>query len=174
MSGERGVVKKSERVKHGVDVTVDTTDSDGDVTAEHYTPPGVDVLPLPGDEVVVEDADGQGEATATKYQDLKNPGKAVPGEVRFYARDASGKVISEVWQKSDGSVEMINASGKFIYGADGSLDLNDGAFTCDAQGNAVFKGEVTAMAATPATAVKLSTHMHPTAMGPSGPPQPGT
>lgn len=163
--GERGVVKKVERVKHGVDVTVDLSDDDENLTtAEHYTPPGLDVLPLPGDEVVVEEADGQGEGTAIAYQDLKNPGKAAPGEWRHYARDSSGKVVCEVWLKGDGTVAIK---------ADGPLDYNDGAFVVDKEGNATFKGEVTAMAGTPAE-VKLSTHLHPTAMGPSGPPQPGT
>lgn len=172
--GQRGVVKKTERVEHGVDVTVDLSDDDANlVTAEHYTPPGLDVLPLPGDEVVVEEADGQGEGTAVAYQDLKNPGKAVAGEWRFYARNSSGSPVCEIWLKGDGTVEVSNASGKYKLLPDGSLDYNDGAFTCDPQGNAAFKGEVTAMAGTPA-AVKVSTHLHPTGVGPSGPPQPGT
>jgi hypothetical protein len=172
--GQRGVVKKIDRVEHGVDVHVDLTDDDENlVTAEHYTPPGLDVLPLLGDEVVFEDADGQGEGTAVAYQDLKNPGKAEPGEWRFYARNPSGTIVSEVWLKGDGSVEVSNVAGKYKLLPDGSFDYNDGAFTCDTQGNAVFKGEVTAMAAVAAAAVKLSTHLHPTAMGPSGPPKPG-
>jgi len=42
------------------------------------------------------------------------------------------------------------------------------------EGDLEVTGEVTAKAASPATAVSLSTHLHPTAMGPSGAPTPGT
>ncbi len=164
MAGERGTVLKAERTAAGVDVVVDTTGGEtGDVTAEHYTPPGVDSLPLPGDEVVVEEADGQGEATASKYQHDPQ-GKAAPGEFRVYARKAGGELVCEIWMKADGTIAVKG---------DGPLDYNDGAFVVDKDGNAQFKGEVTAMAGTPA-AVTLSQHLHPTAMGPSGPPQPGT
>ena len=41
-------------------------------------------------------------------------------------------------------------------------------------GNLVVHGEVTAKAAVPAQAVKLSTHVHPHPMGPTSAPTPGT
>lgn len=173
MSGERGDVLKTEVAARGIDVTVDLSgDGIGDKTAEHYTPPGVDALPLPGDEVIVEEADGQGHGTACGYQDPKNQGKAAPGEIRLYARSPDGSWVAEVWLRSDGSVTIRNSSAKMVLLADGSLDYNDGAFRCDVDGNGKFKGEVTAKADSPA-AVVLTTHVHPTAMGPSGPPKPG-
>jgi len=50
--------------------------------------------------------------------------------------------------------------------------INANGVEIDASGNATAPGEVTAKAAT--TPVNLSTHLHPTAMGPSGAPTPGT
>lgn len=165
MSGRRGDVTKVERIPEGVEVTVDLGGGDL-VTAEHYGDPGVDAPPLPGDEVVVEELDGAGAASATAYQDPKNPGVAIPGEHRTYARDAAGVIVAEIWAKADGwvAVKTIKSGAK--------IDLN--GVQIDEQGNMTVPGEITAMAAVPATAVKLSTHIHPTGVGPSGPPQPGS
>jgi hypothetical protein len=180
MTGRLGKVSHCERTIKGddgtpvVNVFVELGD-DGHpetVTAELLAEPGVDALPLPGDEAMIEEAEGQGETSINAFADPKNAGKAEPGERRIYARDASGKVVFEVWIKGDGSGSLINEKGKFTLLADGSLDHNDGAFTCDPQGNAAFKGEVTAMAQT--TPVRLSTHLHGTGVGPTTAPTPGT
>jgi hypothetical protein len=165
MSGERGDVLKVEGVDQGIDVTVDMSgDGVGDVTAEHYTPPGIDALPLPGDEAVVEEAEGAGEGTVAKYQDLRNKSKAKGGEVRLYARDANGELVAEIWAQGNGDVEIksIKAGGKII--------LN--GVEIDQDGNISTAGDVKA-AVTPAAYVSLAHHMHPTAgTGSPSPPTP--
>ncbi len=62
-----------------------------------------------------------------------------------------------IYLKSDGSVEISAASGKQI------VCKND--FVCEK--------EVYAMAATAATRVSLSNHIHPTSVGPTSKPTPG-
>jgi hypothetical protein len=175
MSGSLGDVVFAERdTVDGVPVVRVHVDVDGSalpVTVEHLSPPGEDALPLPGDEVALEGAEGQGDTIAVGYADRKNPGVAEPGEKRQYARDEEGTIVCEVWLKKDGTIALKSiASGS-------KLDLN--GVLIDQQGNVTVPGEVTAMvgtpeAPTPTLAVKLSTHLHPTGVGPSGPPQPGT
>lgn len=165
MSGRRGTVTKTERVPEGVEVTVDFGGDDL-ASVEHYAPPGFDLLPRIGDEVLVEEADGAGAGTAVAYQDLKNVGTAAEGELRFYSRDADGAVAVEFWAKANGdlSITSIKTGGK--------VTIN--GVEIDQQGNITTPGEVTAKAETPATAVSLSTHLHPTGVGPTSPPTPGT
>ena len=183
MTGRLGKVSHCERVIKGgvpaVEVLVELGDDEHPetVTAELLSEPGVDALPLPGDEVMIEEAEGAGETTANAFADPKNAGKAADGERRTYARDASGKVVVEAWLKGDGSGSLFNEKGKFTLLPDGSLSYNDGAFTVDVDGNAKFKGEVTAMAGTPTVplpGVTLSLHTHNSGVGPTTPPNPGT
>lgn len=179
MTGRLGNVDSATRVDvDGVPTVVVKVDcGDELLTAEHLDSPGVDALPLPGDECMIEECEGVGATSVNAYADPKNVGKAEPGERRTYARDASGKVVIESWLKADGSGTLFNEKGKLTLLPDGSLSYNDGAFIVDVNGNAKFKGEVTAMAGTPAVplpGVKLSTHLHPTGVGPTSPPTPGT
>lgn len=158
-------------------------DNGGDVfVAEHFAPPGCDAPPLPGDFAAVSDAPGAGGSQATGYNDTKNTGKAKPGEVRHYARDASGAIVGEWWVKGDGTFVFENAGGTFEISPDGKLkaDVPEAEFTGDlkVEGNITAGasieagGEITWNAK--AAPTKASTHTHPTAMGPSGPPIPGT
>jgi hypothetical protein len=176
MSGRLGKVLFAERAttEDGVPVVrvqVNLGDDSNDevVTVEHMSLPGEDSLPLPGDEVVMEEAEGQGDTTAVAYADSKNAGVAEPGERRQYARDDEGTLVCEVWLKKDGTVALKSI-------APGSkIDLN--GVLIDQQGNIVAPGEITAMAGTteaPLPGVKLSTHLHPTGVGPTSPPTPGT
>jgi hypothetical protein len=175
MKGSRGVVVKVERVASGVDVTVDL--GEDTVTAEHYTPPGVDALPQVGDEVVVEEAEGQGDRTVSKYQPpAAVEGVAAEGEHRVYARDASGAVVCEIHLKGSMEISLGNAAGGIQIRPDGTVVIN--GVEISPLGAIVAPDEITAMAVTPAaplpSAVTLSQHIHPTGVGPSGPPQPGT
>lgn len=69
----------------------------------------------------------------------------------------------------NGSLKLLHGDGgKIEMKVGGSLDLN--GVIIDSSGNLTSPAEVRAMG--PA-GVKLSTHPHPTAMGPSGPPTPG-
>lgn len=166
---ERGLVDGVPVVTVQVNVGGDGTDEDAELV-DHLSPPGVDALPLPGDEVQLDDAEGSGNSSCCSYADPKNEGKALPGEHRTYARDDEGTPVCEVWLKKDGTIALKSiAPGK-------KLDLH--GVLIDQQGNAVFPGDVTIMAvdsASPApTAIKLSTHLHGTGVGPTTAPTPGT
>ncbi len=153
---------------HGVDVKCDPG---GDtITAEHFSDPGDDSQPLRGDFVALSDSSGSGCEAAVGFADVKNQGKAKPGEKRIYARDASGAVKVELWLKGDGSLVIDNGSGQVELASSGDVTIN--GVVIDASGNIQAPGEVTAMAAGPA--VKLSTHLHGTPLGPTQPPTPGT
>ena len=88
---------------------------------------------------------------------------------RIILLDDKGQLVNKA---GDAWVEVspdgVGVVGNFkVYGA---CDLN--GVTIDPTGNVEAPGEVTAKAAT--APVNLSTHLHPTAMGPSGAPTPGT
>lgn len=179
MTGRLGNVEKVVRgVKGGVPIVqVEVELGDELLTAEHLDSPGVDAPPLPGDEVMVAESEGEGETYVAGYADPKNPSLAADGEYRAYARDAEGNIKVTVWLKADGTGTIFNESGKFTLLPDGSFSYNDGAFTVDVNGNAKFAGEVTAMVGTPEAplpGVTLSKHLHPTGVGPSGAPTPGS
>lgn len=175
MTGRLGKVSHSERTtKDGVPVVVVFVELGDDnsselVSSELLCEPGVDALPLPGDEVMIEEAEGRGETSVNAFADPKNAGKAADGERRTYARDAAGNVVCEVWQKADGTIAITSIK-------DGSK-LNLNGVLIDQQGNITTPGEVKAMAGTPEAplpGVTLSLHTHPTGVGPSGPATPGT
>jgi len=175
MTGRLGKVSHSERItKDGVPVVliyVELGDENQPetVTAEMLAEPGVDALPLPGDEVMIEEAEGQGETSVNAFADPKNAGKAADGERRTYARDGSGEVACEVWCKADGTVAIKSIK------SGSSLDFN--GVLIDQQGNITTPGDVKAMAGTPDAplpGVKLSTHTHGSGVGPTTPPTPGT
>jgi hypothetical protein len=175
MSDGVAIVLKSERTTedgaHVVDVEADLGGEDI-ATLDHFTPPGVDALPLPGDAAALSSGAGTGREQTTGYNDTKSAGKALPGEIRVYARrEADGSVVCDVWLKGDGSIRGENvAGGYFELKADGSFEVN--GVKISLLGAVEAPLEVTAMAA--AVPVKLSTHTHPTGTGPSGPPMPGT
>lgn len=163
-------VKAFERGDDGPTVKVDRGGGDN-ATVDHYEPSGSDSQPLPGDTVALgEDAEA-GTEYAAGYHDTTTK-KAGPGEKRIYGRTPGGQVAAEVWCKADGTVVITNllapAGGAVEVGADGTITLN--GVKIDAQGNVSAPGEVTAKATS--AAVALSTHVHPTALGPSGPPTP--
>jgi hypothetical protein len=133
---------------------------------EHFSDCGDDSLPLPGDPVALEDASGSGNEQVVGYADIKNAPKAGPGEKRIYSRAADGSPAAEFWLKANGDIVVTSLA------PGGKITLN--GVTIDQQSNLTAPGEVVAMAATPATAVKLSTHLHPTGVGPTSPPTPGT
>jgi hypothetical protein len=157
--------RKTDEGIETVDVKVEVSQDDT-MTAEHFAPVGFDAPPLPGDNALVHELAGAGEGAAVGYHDPKNPGKAAPGEVRTYARDASGAVVAEIWAKGSGDIEIVALK------AGGKIKL--GKVEIDQDGNITTPGDLTVKDETPATAVTVSTHVHPTGVGPSGPPQPGT
>ena len=78
------------------------------VTAEHFSPPGEDAHPLPGDYVVTSGVRGTGREAVIGYVDPKNESKAQPGDKLVYSRepseDGGGRIISEQWFKNDGTI----------------------------------------------------------------------
>jgi hypothetical protein len=163
-----GIVQSFERVTGDdgqlVDIIVDTGGGRL-LTLEHVTDCGDDSPPLAGDSVAISESTGQGAARSAGYVDLKNAGKAIGGEKRIYARDPDdGSVVAEVWLKGTGDIVLTSIKS-------GSKIILNGV-EIDQQGNVTTPGEVTAMLGT--APVKLSTHLHPTGVGPSGAPTPGT
>lgn len=154
---------------HGIDVICDPGGG-ANITAPLLTDPGVDAAPLAGDFVGLEDSSGSGAEHAVAFTDVRNEGKAKPGEIRLYARATSGAVVIELWLKGDGSLIVDNGKGKLELAPGGTVTIN--GVTIDPQGNVKAPGEVSAMNAS--APVKLSTHIHPTGVGPSSPPTPGT
>lgn len=140
------------------------------ITAQHFGPPGDDSYPLPDDYVAVVPAGGSGTESAVGYIDTENQAQALAGEKRLYSRDANGAVKTVIWLKNDGSLVIQNGAGTIQMATGGTVTIN--GVTIDTNGNIVAPGEVTAMNGP--SSVKLSTHLHPTAMGPSDPPTPGT
>lgn len=157
----------------GVDVRVDLGGGHI-VTAEHFGDLGDDSLPLPGDVAIIVPGDGTGTWQIVGYGDPATLTKAGAGEKRVYSRSAPGVAAAHVWAKADGTIviEGLLSGGKIEMDLLGVIDLN--GVKIDKSGNLSAPGEVTAMAATPATAVNLSTHQTPSPMGPLGPPLPGT
>lgn len=153
----------------GADVKVDAGDVDP-VTVPHFGAPGQDAAPLPGDYVALTDSSGSGAEQAVGYADVQNGGVALPGEHRIYARSEDGTTVCQVYARRDGSVLIGNDAGEFVMSPNGDVTINGVVIT--ASGSIRAPGEVTAMAG--ASAVNLSTHIHPTGIGPTSPPTPGT
>lgn len=174
-------VQSFERVTDddGETVIVKVDEVDGPLLEpENFVPCGDDAPPLSTDFAAIKEATARGTTQVVGYVDPKNKGKALGGEKRIYARDPDdGSVVAELWIHGDGSFDLTAIKS----GADvristlqsgGVIDLN--GVKIDAQGNITAPGDVTAMSASPGTSVKLSTHLHPTGTGPSGPAQAGT
>jgi hypothetical protein len=179
-------VLSSERVQddggHGVDVKADPGGGDA-VLAPLFVDPGTDALPLPGDFVALDDSSGTGGEQATGFADVRNAGKAKPGETRLYSRASDGAVKVEIYLQGDGALTIGNGAGAIVLEKNGDVTINglriakDGKVTGTkdivTSGNVTADGEVTAMAKTP-KAIPLSKHAHLTAgVGPPSPPLPG-
>ena len=162
------VVAAFERVTddngNGVEVKVDQADQTL-LTLENFPPLGDDSPPLAGDFVAIKDSTGRGNSQAVGYIDPKNPGVALGGEKRFYARSPTdGSVICSGWLHGDGLIEFESLKTGVAF--------KFGLVTIDDQGNILTPGEITAKAGTPQL-VTLTQHTHPTGTGPSGPAIPG-
>lgn len=139
------------------------------VTAHHFTAPGDDAPPLPGDVAYLGDDAGAGAAQIVGYQDPATAGVALPGERRIYSRSAPGVVAVSLWLKADGTITASNPGGAVLELApDGSARVGNalGSFAVDPAGAVTWT--------TPLGTNGAATHTHPTPFGPSGPPIPGT
>lgn len=159
-------ITKVEMGEDGMEVTVDI--GGGDLsTALVAAAPGDLSYPRVGDLAVLEEGDEPGVYLATGFVDQTVQSLvAASGEVYRFGRDSDGAPSCHVHLKANGDVEVksLKSGGKII--------LN--GVEIDQDGNMTAPGEVTAMSANAGTAVKLSTHLHPTSMGPTDKPTPGT
>jgi hypothetical protein len=144
---------------HGLDVTVDPGGGDA-TTVSHYASSGDDAPALASDFCALTDASGTGAENVVGYADVKNAGKAAPGEKRIYARKPDGSVTCDIWLKGDETIVMtFGAGGSFECKANGDVVIN--GVTISKLGAITARGEVTANAAT--IPVKLAGHTHLTA-----------
>lgn len=161
-----GTVLSFEKVTDGgvkfAEVKVDL--GGGDVVTAVYMPPlGESDWPFPGDDAALVQAPGAGNWMCVGFNDptLEQPTSAA-GEKVIYSRSAPGVIAVKLVMKTNGDAVWNDT---LTIKPDGTIET-DGAVTANL--------EVTAMNAVPAVAVKLSTHLHPTAVGPTSPPTPGT
>jgi hypothetical protein len=162
-----GIVQLFERVvKDGVPLVEVQADAGGGelLTLEHVDSCGEDAPPLAGDHVAISESTGEGAARSAGYADTKNPGVALGGEKRVYGRTPEGEVSGYVHFHGDGLID--------IQGLAAGQRYQIGKVLIDADGNITTPGDITVKADT--APVKVSTHQHPTGVGPSGPPTPGT
>jgi hypothetical protein len=164
--GRVAEVIDSTRVEdEGAKLTEVTIDGGGgnNFTAQLSLPPGEDSLPLDGDYAFIDESDDATETYAAGFFDPKLEPKAEKGEKRLFARSALGVVVGEVFFKRDGTVTIKNQGGTWEMAPNGDVTLS---------GNLKVLGEVTAKAES--APVNLSTHLHPTGVGPTSAPTPGT
>lgn len=183
-----GPVTEVKRTDDGIEVRVDEG-GDRIGLAHHLAPPGIDAPPIAGvDYAGTAPAPGSGAEQVVGYHDPKNDSVAADGEFRAYGRDPSGKIVNEVWLKGDGSVLIKNDKGTIEVGPDAKTkadipelevtgDLKVGGDVkvtgkIEAGGEIKADLEITWMSGS--TPTKGSTHTHPSAMGPTGPPIPGS
>lgn len=148
-------------------------DGGGDdrATRDHFSCPGDDAPPLPGDDAAAMDVPGAGAAVMVAYAD-ETEKAAAPGEKRIYARAPDGSVVAEFHLKGDGSWTISNllapVGGVMSCAADGTITINGVDFS--PTGDVSTAGEVSAGI----IPIPLSTHVHGgvlTGGGVSGPPQ---
>lgn len=165
--GTTVVVESFERISddngYAVEVKVDPSGGAKD-ECEHYACLGEDSPPLLGDFGAADDAPGAGGQRIVGYLDALNEGKALGGEKRIYGRTPDGELAGEVWIHGDGLIEIMSLRPGGRY--------KIGKVLIDENGNITTPGEITGKSDT--TPVKLSTHLHPTGVGPSDKPTPGT
>lgn len=124
------------------DVTIDRGGGDAR-TLQHFSPPGDDSFPLPGDSVQTADQAGTGRSSAVGYGDPVNTPTAQPGDKRIYSRDrATGEAIAEVWAKNTGEVTTANDNGSVTLAPDGSIlgQNASGSFELQTSGDFVVNG----------------------------------
>jgi len=169
------VLSFTRRVTQGVkhnDVKVDLGGGEL-VQAEHFAPSGDDSPPLPADYAYVAPSSRTGSAAALGYSDEVNEKTALPGEVRRYARNEDNEVVSQIHQRRDGSIAILNDGAAFNIAPDGSttLEVGAGLFQMAASGDVTINGVTISTAGFVVAAsvvapvitgggVTLSTHTH--------------
>lgn len=150
----RGIIKKCADATKGLKIfsaegRVDETLEDRDL----FQSRGFSSIPKEGDSVLILERGGLKIAIATETDDRP---QLEPGEAAIYSsKDSYLKM------KADGTIEIVSKNKKITF--DGDLEVS---------GKIEAEKEISANAKT--APVNLSTHVHPTAVGPTSPPTPGT
>ena len=111
--GTLGKILQYEKpVKRGVTVPAvkSTLRARENVQAEIYGPAGDDSPPLPGDMGFFPSNSQTGGRVCLGVIDQANAPQAEPGERRLYARDADGNIVTTVWIKKDGTLELLGTA----------------------------------------------------------------
>lgn len=139
-------------------------------TPYHFSAPGDDSQPLPGDIAHVAPAAGAGFGSAVGYQDPSTEPRAGGGEKRIYARSGPGVVACEVFLRADGSLVLSNPAGSVELAPDGALVLRNALASLE------LSAAGTASLRTILGTFGLDTHAHlaPPGGGLTGPPTPGS
>lgn len=113
------------------------------VTGNHFSAPGDDSQPIPGDYAAATSNQRSGGESIVGYVDSVNEPKANAGEKRIYGRDAeTGAMVCEIWMKNDGSVHLQNDNGVFRILADGTITgaNENGSFELEPGGDFFVNG----------------------------------
>lgn len=151
------------------------------ITPEHFGPAGDDSAPLPADFLGGVPVQGTGRFVASGYVDPINPGISLGGEVRRYARDEDGAIVSSIHFFRDGAIELQSAVGGNVLtlGVDGSIAGTNaaGSFALAANGDFNVNGATIDASGeiTNAAGIVLGTHDHTpgTFLGDGNPVSPG-
>jgi hypothetical protein len=115
------------RVRRAANVSDAKVNTGGgpNITAEHFSTPGDDSHPLPGDFVLLVQVQQTGRSAAAGYLDPLNEQTAGPGERRIYSRDSAGATVSTIWLKNTGDVLIDNGAGSIELQASGDVVINN-------------------------------------------------
>lgn len=137
------------------------------VTSEHFSAPGDDAHPLPGDYVIHVAIQRSGGSAVVGYLDPKNDQKAAAGDKRIYARDGDGASIVELWLKNDGTAVLENANATVTMSPNGDIAVDGAAITITGDsitvnGPTTINGATISEAGeiTTAGGIDLDTHVH--------------
>lgn len=132
------------------------------VTSEHFSAPGDDAHPLPGDYVVHVAIQRSGGSAVVGYLDPKNDQKAAAGDKRIYARDSDGASIVELWLKNDGTAVLENENATVTLAPNGDITVDGAAITINGDsitvnGPTTINGATSIVGATDINGATIST-----------------
>jgi hypothetical protein len=109
------------------------------ITGEHYSSPGDDSAPLPGDYAAAITHTVVGSHVPVGYLDPINAGIAQPGEKRIYSRDSSGVVQTSIYLRGDGTWNVDNAGYTVKATDDGAIQIQNANVTMEITNTGGFK-----------------------------------
>lgn len=92
--------------------------------ADHFSNPGDDSVPIPGDYAAYVEAPQSGVFFCVGYIDPGNEQTAQPGDKRIYARTPDGAQIVELHLKNTGEAALSNENGYLTLQPGGDVIIN--------------------------------------------------